>query len=310
MDCSTVFFLTRIQGLRLSTSLQFELRQAAAEVEGFLEGLLPAARDRPLLLAMRYAALRGGKRLRPFLTMQSAALFGVAPRFSLRVGAALEILHVYSLVHDDLPAMDDSNLRRGRPSVHRKFGQATAILTGDALLTLAFGILSNEATHSDSEVRCMLIESLSEAAGYDGMIGGQALDLEMQHTTPSISEIYDMQSRKTAALFSFACTAGAILAKASCSHREALASFGREFGRAFQLIDDLLDVTGDRRRLGKPAGHDAKHGKASLVRHMNVEETRKKAETILHCATERLAIFGQRASLLRAVGFWALDRRT
>ena len=229
--------------------LNQELERVAELIERRLDALLstepaPSGQAR-LIEAMRYAALGGGKRLRPFLLVESARLFGVAEEGALDAGAALECVHCYSLVHDDLPAMDDDAVRRGRPTVHVAFGEATAILAGDALQTLAFDILSRPSTHRDPSVRVELIGLLAVAAGVQGMAGGQALDLAAEGETLGPMEVARMQAMKTGALFSFACEAGAVLGRADDLARGALKAYAAAFGQAFQLADDLLDAEGD-----------------------------------------------------------------
>jgi farnesyl diphosphate synthase len=216
---------------------------------------------------MRYASLGGGKRLRPFLVIESARLFGLTGEAPLRVGCALEMIHCYSLAHDDLPAMDDDDLRRGRPTTHKAFDEATAILAGDGLLTYAFDVLADEATHEDAQVRAKLVLALARAAGLGGMVGGQALDLAAETAGRPLSqnEILTLQAMKTGALLRFAVDAGAILGKASSAQAQALSRYGAALGAAFQVADDILDAAGDTAALGKRAGKDAERGKATLV---------------------------------------------
>ncbi len=223
------------------------LAEAAAFVERTLDTLLPQV-DGPearVLEAMRYAALGGGKRLRGFLVLQTGRLFSVDRRALGRVAAAVECVHAYSLVHDDLPAMDDDDMRRGKPSTHKAFDEATAILAGDALLTFAFGLISSPEAHGDPFVRCELVTRLAQAAGHAGMVGGQMMDIAFEGQTPPLPEITRLQRMKTAALIMFSCEAGAILGKASAPLRTALATYGQELGLAFQITDDLLDAEGD-----------------------------------------------------------------
>lgn len=226
------------------------LGKAAAAVNAVLDRLLPPAigPEHRLAEAMRYAALGGGKRIRPFLVLSSAGLFDVAEASALRVAAAIEMLHCYSLVHDDLPAMDDSDLRRGRATLHREFDEATAILAGDALLTLAFEVLADPETHGDPQVRAQLVLSLARAAGPAGMVGGQMLDLEAEDLDLDIGAVTRLQRLKTGEIIAFSCEAGAILARASDAARQALHAYAHDLGLAFQIIDDLLDAEGARRR--------------------------------------------------------------
>jgi farnesyl diphosphate synthase len=285
---------------------------AAAQVEAALEDLLPKpsglhARAQE---AMRYAVFAGGKRLRPFLVLESAALFATPSSGALRVAAAIEALHTYSLVHDDLPAMDDDDLRRGKPTVHRQFDEATAILAGDGLLTLAFELLAEPATHPAGEVRAELVASLARAAGSNGMIGGQMIDIEAPTRRLGLDQIIELQAKKTGALFEFSCLAGAILGKAPPRERAALVAFARDFGLAFQISDDLIDVEGSAETAGKRVGKDAAQGKATLVSHWGVEPARNEAARLAARACEALAPFGEEAERLRTLPFYLLDRRT
>jgi farnesyl diphosphate synthase len=260
------------------------LDAVAAAAQDVVDSLLAdAVRDgeiaRPgrLLAAMRHAAA-GGKRLRPFLVVESAALFGVPEAQSLQAGAAIECVHCYSLIHDDLPAMDNDDLRRGRPTVHRAFGEATAILAGDSLLTLAFDVLARETTHPDPAARIALVSLLARASGIGGMAGGQMLDLEAEGRfkadrlplSRSVNEIERLQAMKTGALLSASCEAGAILGGAGPEAARALRDFARAFGLAFQLSDDLIDAEGDAAIVGKRVGKDADHGKATLVGELGI----------------------------------------
>src|SRR6185503_18446254 len=218
-----------------------------------------------LLEAMRYATMGGGKRLRAFMLLQSGRLFGVDRRALGRVAAAVECVHAYSLVHDDLPAMDDDDWRRGKPSVHKGFDEATAILAGDALLTLAFGLVSSPEAHGDPFVRCELIAKLAHAAGHSGMVGGQMMDVALEGEHPPLPEITRLARMKTAALVTFCCEAGAIMGKASGAARQALVAYGQEVGLAYQIADDLLDLEGNASETGKEVHKDAARGKATLV---------------------------------------------
>ncbi len=264
----------------MSISFELKLNDVAAQVEQALEGLLsPQARPgetrRParLLAAMRHAALGGGKRLRPFLMLETAALFDVAPEAAMRAACALEMVHCYSLVHDDLPAMDDDDLRRGRPTVHKAYDEATAILAGDSLLTYAFDILSDPATHDDPALRCQLVRHLALASGLGGMAGGQALDLEAERSDKPLTmdEVLEMQAMKTGALLQQAVEAGALLGLASPAQMRRLSRFGALIGAAFQIADDLLDAKSDAATLGKRVGKDAGRNKATLVSMLGVD---------------------------------------
>jgi farnesyl diphosphate synthase len=283
---------------------------AATQVETTLDELLPKPGGLHARVhdAMRYAVFAGGKRLRPFLVLECAALFGAPVSGALRVAAAIEALHTYSLVHDDLPAMDDDDLRRGKPTAHRQFDEATAILAGDGLLTLAFELLADPATHPSGEVRAELVASLARAAGSDGMIGGQMIDMEAPTRRLTPDQIIELQSKKTGALFEFSCLAGAILGQARPAERAALAAFAADFGLAFQISDDLLDVEGDAEVAGKQTGKDAAQGKATLVSHWGVERARDEAAHLAVRAREALAPFGEAADRLRTLPFYLLDR--
>lgn len=248
--------------------------------------------------AMRYAALGGGKRLRPFLLIESAGLFGVKTENALDAAAALECVHCYSLVHDDLPAMDDDALRRGRPTVHIAFDEATAILAGDALLTLAFEILARRQTHPDPAVRSELMLGLARAAGWTGMAGGQALDLEAEGKRLKAEQIRHLQALKTGALIRFACEAGAILGGAGGTERSAITTYGDKLGQAFQLADDLLDAEGDAAKLGKKTRKDRGAGKATLVAAFGPEKARIYLKDLEEDAIAALKPFGERAETL------------
>lgn len=248
--------------------------------------------------AMRHAVLGGGKRLRPFLLIESAGLFGVRTENALDAAAALECVHCYSLIHDDLPAMDDDDLRRGRPTVHVAFDEATAVLAGDALLTLAFEILSRRETHAEAGVRAELTLGLARAAGWTGMAGGQMLDLQAEGESLKAEEIRHMQALKTGALIRFACEAGALLGGADTKQRSALSSYGQRLGAAFQLADDLLDAQGDAAKLGKRAGKDQGAGKATLVAAYGADKARIYLRDLEADAIAALAPFGDRAAAL------------
>ena len=299
------------------------LEAAANETEALLDRLLSAdlaagetARPARLLEAMRYASLGGGKRLRPFLVVESAALFDVPRARALMAGAALECVHCYSLVHDDLPAMDDDDLRRGRPTAHKKFDEATAILAGDGLLTFAFDILSRPDTHPDAAVRITLVAELARASGLGGMVGGQMLDLAAEgrfnggaRAAMVESEILSLQAMKTGALLRFGCTAGAILGSANLQEREALVHYGRALGQAFQIADDLLDVEGDAAALGKATGKDAAHGKATLVGILGLNGAHARLDQLVAEADAALEPFGEKAATLRHAARFVAERK-
>lgn len=285
---------------------------AVQAVNATIERLLPPdaeLAEHRLHAAMRHGVLGGGKRLRPFLVLQTAALFGVDGARARRVAAALEFVHCYSLIHDDLPAMDDAALRRGRATVHRKYDEATAILAGDALQALAFEVLSDPATHEDPRVRCALVTALAEAAGAHGMAGGQMLDLLGERQAFDLGTISRMQRMKTGKLMAFACESGAILGRASPPHRRALSHYAFDLGLAFQVTDDILDVEADPQDTGKDAGADAAAGKSTFVSAMGREQARDRAHILVRQAASHLAIFEGRASILRDLADYVLQRR-
>jgi len=298
------------------------LLAVAAEAETALERLLAAeplpgeiVRPPRLLAAMRHSALGGGKRLRPFLVVESAALFGSTGEGPLLAGCALECLHCYSLVHDDLPSMDNDDLRRGRPTVHKAYDEATAILVGDSLLTLAFDILSRTEVHADANVRIALVRELARAAGIGGMVGGQMLDLAAEgrfeaKRALTESEIITLQAMKTGALLRFACRAGGILGQADAASRAAIDRYGAIVGQAFQIADDLLDVEGDTATLGKAAGKDAAAGKGTLVTALGIDGARAKLDALVAEAETVLKPFGAKADVLRATARFIAQRRT
>jgi len=291
-----------------------DLERTAGAVEARLghflaESLLGVPESARLGQVMRYAALGGGKRLRPFLLIESARLFGIEETEALPPACALECVHCYSLVHDDLPAMDDDALRRGRPTVHIAFDEATAILAGDGLLTLAFEILSDPANQPDAGIRAELGFLLAKAAGWQGMVLGQALDLDAEGHSLSTEQVARMQSLKTGALFGFACEAGAVLGRANQKERAALLAYASAFGQAFQLADDLLDAEGDAALLGKAVAKDDKRGKATLVALLGREAARKRLAAVVDSAEKALAPFGARAeNLVEAARFIATRR--
>jgi farnesyl diphosphate synthase len=305
----------------VETAFQDRLGQVAQDTEALLDRLLLPApidgeRSRParLLDAMRYASLGGGKRLRPFLVVESASLFEVPRQNSLMAGAALECVHCYSLAHDDLPAMDNDDLRRGRPTTHKAYDEATAILAGDGLLTFAFDILSRPETHRDAEVRLELVAALARAAGLGGMVGGQMLDLAAEgRFDPSLhrfeeEEVKTLQAMKTGALLRYGCVAGAILAKASPDLRMALHRYGSALGEAFQIADDLLDLEGDPATVGKATGKDAAAHKATLVGVLGPAVARRRLESLVAEAQTALRPFGSQADILKAAARFVATR--
>ena len=295
----------------MTPRLQKALAAATAEIESALDVHLPLPEgpEAHVVEAMRYATLDGGKRMRPFLVLQGASLFNVANSSALRAAVAIEMVHCYSLVHDDLPAMDDDDLRRGRPTVHKKFDEATAILAGDALLTRAFRVLGDAATHGDAAVRADLVVALAEAAGAAGMVGGQMLDLLAEKTPLDIGGITRLQRLKTGALIAFSAEAGAILGKAPMPARLALRAYAHDLGLAFQIADDLLDAEGTEEEVGKKTGKDAARGKATFVSLLGAERARAQARMLAEQAAKHLDLFAEKADLLRDVARWVVDRR-
>jgi farnesyl diphosphate synthase len=300
------------------------LAQTAEAVEAMLGSLLgpeplagEIARPARLLDAMRYGVLGGGKRLRPFLLVESARMLGAEGEGVLRAACALEMVHCYSLVHDDLPAMDDDDLRRGRPTLHKATDEATAILAGDGLLTYAFDVMADEATHPDAQRRAALVLGLARAAGLGGMAGGQMLDLEAEgryakgaREALADPQIRRLQAMKTGALLAYATEAGALVAGASPQDRATLCAFGKALGATFQIADDILDVESTSEALGKATGKDAGRGKATLVDALGLEEARAERDRLAHAATMALAGFGREADLLRRAAAFAAERRS
>ncbi len=288
------------------------MSRVARVVEAALDTLIPPTdgAEGRLLEAMRYAALGGGKRLRAFLAMETAALFAVSETCAARVAAAIEMVHAYSLVHDDLPAMDDDDLRRGKPSTHKAFDEATAILAGDALQSRAFEVLAEPDTHSDPLARCELVVALAHAIGPNGMAGGQMIDMEAEGKTLDGPAVTRLQALKTGRLIQFSAEAGAILGRAAPHQRHLLAAYGRDLGAAFQIADDVLDVKGDAAQLGKTAGKDAAAGKATMVAVLGLDMARAHAEMLAEQAAAHLDGFGPRASNLRALAAFVVKRRS
>lgn len=293
------------------------LRERAADMERLLSSLLDnraledeIVRPQHLLAAMRHGTLNGGKRLRPFLVQESTALFGGNAEAAARTGAALECLHSYSLIHDDLPAMDDDDLRRGQPTVHKAFDEATAILAGDSLLTYAFDIIAAPETNLAADRKVDLVLALSRAAGIGGMAGGQALDLAAESISPNEQGITTLQAMKTGALLRFACEAGAIIAGASSDDRKRLRRFGEIIGLAFQIADDVLDVTSDAATMGKATGKDADRGKATLVARHGLEWAEERLDQLASEAIKLLEPYGERAQVLVATAYFVANRKS
>ncbi|MBV8613031.1 MAG: polyprenyl synthetase family protein [Acetobacteraceae bacterium] len=293
------------------SDLQAALSESADVVERAIESLLPLAEgaEARLMEAMRYATLGGGKRLRAFIVMRGAGLFAVSATCAARVGAAVELLHAYSLVHDDLPAMDDDDLRRGKPSCHRAYDEATAILVGDALQARAFEILADPDTHSDPQARCELVGGLAAAVGARGMVGGQMIDILAEGQDLDAAQVTRLQALKTGRLIQFSAEAGAILGRAPLAQRHMLAAYGRDLGAAFQIADDLLDAEGTTEETGKTAGKDAAAGKATLVGILGASRARRQAEMLAGQAALHLESFGERAGLLLALADFVVSRR-
>jgi farnesyl diphosphate synthase len=307
MDAKNSPFLTRLDAVAAETETLLNQLLATKPVDAEL------ARPARLIDAMRYSSLGGGKRFRPFLVVESAALFGVPRQRALMTGAALECVHCYSLVHDDLPAMDNDELRRGQPTAHRKFDEATAILAGDSLLTFAFDILSREETHPDAAVRIALVKALARASGVGGMAGGQMLDLAAEGRFGAqkhgATDVKMLQAMKTGALLRFGCEAGGILASAKPHQREALERYGSAVGEAFQIADDLLDIEGDPALVGKQTGKDTAAGKATFVSVLGLAGAKARLQQLVAEAENALATFGPNAAILIEGARFVADRR-
>jgi farnesyl diphosphate synthase len=296
-----------------ASALADAMAAAAREIDHALDQLLPAVEgdEARLYEAMRYSTIGGGKRLRGFLVLEGARQFSVSREAALRVACAIEMIHAYSLIHDDLPAMDNDDLRRGKPTTHKAFDEATAILAGDALQAQAFYVLAGEATHSDPAVRVELVRLLARAAGPRGMCGGQMLDMMAEQASKPLDEpaIGRLQLLKTGKLIEFSAEAGAVLGKAPPAQRHALAAYGRELGAAFQIADDLLDATASAEEVGKATAKDAGAGKATLVSLLGIERARLQAERLVAQARTHLDGFSERAALLRALADYVIARR-
>ncbi len=291
-------------------NLNEAMKAQGAKADAALERLLPPAEGDHARVceAMRYAVFAGGKRLRPFLTLKGAALFDVPESRALRAAAAIEMLHTYSLVHDDLPCMDDDDLRRGRPTTHRQFDEATAVLAGDALLTRSFEVLADPETHPDGAVRAELVARLASAGGTSGMIGGQMMDMLAPERDYDMEGVILLQRMKTGALFEFSCEAGPILAQAGAADRQNLRDYARDLGLAFQISDDLIDALGTAEQAGKAVGKDQEQGKATLISLYGVDRARTEARRLAEQAAAVLSGYGPKADELRALPFMLLDR--
>lgn len=292
------------------TLLTQEVAATSAAIDQFFDGLLtvPADARARLYEAMRHAVIGGGKRLRPLLVSAAARLFAVDALCALRVGAAVEAIHVYSLIHDDLPAMDDDDMRRGKPTVHRAFDEATAVLAGDALHALAFEILADPATHADPFVRMELISELARAAGPTGMAGGQMMDLAASDAAFDLATVTRLQQMKTGALIGWCLEAGAIMGHVPPHARHALRGYARDVGLAFQITDDLIDVQGDAARAGKAVGKDEDKGKETFVSLMGPARAHEQAQALIAQAIEHLGGYGAEADLLRAIAHYVVER--
>lgn len=291
--------------------LEVRLKETADRLNDALDGLLPRAQgpEARLLSAMRYSALDGGKRLRPFFTLEAGRMFDADEGWLLRAAVAIECVHTYSLIHDDLPCMDDDDLRRGRPTLHREYDEATALLAGDALLTFAFEILADPATHPDPQMRCLLITGLARAAGPLGMVAGQAADMAGADIGSDLIAVTRMNRLKTGALINFSVDAGALVGCASEAERTALSRYAHDVGLAFQMVDDLLDAEGAVRDTGKAVGKDRDRGKVNFVTVLGTGATRERVGMLAAQAKRHLTLFGPRArTLLEAVDF-IVERR-
>src|SRR3954471_8268523 len=295
---------------RLANELESEAARVRAEVDRFFTKVLAPPRDsrERLSEAMRYATLGGGKRLRPLLTVAASRLFAIDPARALRVGCAIEAIHTYSLIHDDLPCMDDADLRRGKTAVHKAFGEAEAVLAGDSLHALAFEILAHQATHDDPWVRADLLLELARAVGPAGMAGGQMMDLAAEGQQLDLPAITRLQQLKTGALIEYAVEAACIMVKLPPEARTPYRGYARNIGLAFQIADDLIDHSGDAAAAGKPTGKDANAGKATFVSLLGEDRARQQAGFLVNQAIEHLSGHGSEADLLRAIAKFAIER--
>src|SRR5688500_17625759 len=291
-------------------SLAPALERIGSEIDGLFDALLAVPPDprAPLFEAMRYAAIGGGKRLRPLLVVASCDLFHVDRDRALRVGLAVETIHVYSLIHDDLPCMDDDDLRRGKPSLHKVYGECVAILAGDSFHALAFELLADEATHEDPFVRAQLVAELARAAGPSGMAGGQIMDLAAAGGALDLAAVTRLQQLKTGALIGFCLEAGAIMGRVPADGRTSLRGYARDVGLAFQIADVLLDEEGEEAKTGKKVGKDREKGKETFVSLLGRDRARRQADMLVGQAVEHLQDFGPEADLLRAIARFAVER--
>lgn len=294
----------------VSIGLKPALERMAKDVDILFDTWLTVPSDSRAKLyeAMRYAAIGGGKRMRPLLVVAACEVFNVDHDSAMRAGFAVECIHVYSLIHDDLPCMDDDDVRRGKPTVHKAFDEATAILAGDCLLALAFEILVDEATHSDPFVRAELMAALAIASGPSGMGGGQMMDLEAEHRQLDLPTVTRLQQLKTGALIGFCMEAACIMGRILPENRTHLRGYARDLGLAFQIADDLLDVTGDEKDTGKRVGKDADAGKATFVSLLGIDRARQQAEMLVEQAIDHLRDCGEEADMLRAIARFSIER--
>jgi farnesyl diphosphate synthase len=295
---------------RLASELDAEAARVCADVDDFFRNLLPPTGDSREVLyeAMRHGAIGGGKRLRPLLTMAAARLFAIDRDRALRVGCAIEAIHVYSLIHDDLPCMDDADLRRGKPAVHKAYDEAVAVLAGDSLHALAFEILAHQATHDDPWVRSELVFELARAAGPAGMAGGQVMDLVAEGRELDLAAITRLQQLKTGALIEYSVEAACIMVRLAQDARTPYRGYARNVGLAYQIADDLIDHSGDEAAAGKRTGQDADAGKATFVSLLGEERARQQAGLLVSQAIEHLDNHGEEADLLRAIARFAIER--
>jgi farnesyl diphosphate synthase len=294
----------------VSIGLKPAFDRMAKDIDILFDTWLPVPKDSRATLyeAMRYAAIGGGKRIRPMLVSAACDIFNVDHDSAMRAGFAVECIHVYSLIHDDLPCMDDDDLRRGKPTVHKQFDEATAVLAGDCLLALAFEILGEEATHADPFVRAELMAALAMASGPAGMGGGQMMDLAAEHKQLDLPAVTRLQQLKTGALIGFCLDAASIMARIPVEHRTHLRGYARDLGLAFQIADDLLDVEGDETEAGKRLGKDVEAGKATFVSLLGIDRARQQAEMLVDQAIDHLRDFGEEADMLRAIARFAIER--
>ncbi|QPQ56252.1 polyprenyl synthetase family protein [Allosphingosinicella flava] len=290
--------------------LRSAIAQVGSEIDALFEELLPVAEDQraPLYEAMRYASIGGGKRLRPLLVAAASQLFAIPRDSALRAGLAVECIHVYSLIHDDLPCMDDDDLRRGKPTTHKAFDECTAVLAGDCLHDLAFQVLADSRIHADPAVRIELVAELARASGPAGMAGGQMMDLMAAQADMDLGTVTRLQQLKTGALIAFCLEAAAIMARLPADERTSLRGYAHDLGLAFQIADDLLDVEGDEAVTGKKVGKDDAAGKETFVSLLGVDRARRQAQLLVDQAVDHLKTYGPEADLLRAIARFAVER--